>query len=66
MELIPGTDLNPEKKGFTWKLIQFNEEFLDFVLKFDYPEVISMIKPDSIKVIFDNTDYYLKAVEINK
>ena len=42
MELVPGSDYYPHFKTFDWTLDEYDEDSLNFSVKFDQPEFISI------------------------
>ena len=59
MELIPGAEISSSKKEFNWSLNKLDEEDLAMQISFDNPETISIDAPDSIKIIFQKSDYFI-------
>ena len=60
MELVPGSDLYLDKKGFSWELTGQNEYGFSFSVRFENPKYISVGSFDSIKIQFFNTEEYLQ------
>ena len=59
MELIPGSEINLDKKKFNWNLEALDESKLQMSVAFNHPEYISMDAEDSIKISFAKTDYFI-------
>lgn len=66
MELVPGNDLYPDKKGFTWELSKYDETGMGFKITFEHPKYISIETPDTLKITFEHTDAYLMPQDASK
>ena len=59
LQLIPGNDIYPDKKGFEWQLKSYSEKSMEYKVTFEHPNYISVGDPDTLKVVFNNTSTYL-------
>ena len=63
MKLIPGNLINQDKKGFKWKIEEFDQTRLMLKFEFINPEYISLGDPDTMKITLKKTEAWLKPVD---
>ena len=59
MELVPGSETSLSKKKFNWSLVELEESKLSMQVTFENPQYISIDVPDSIKIRFTKSDYFI-------
>ena len=60
LEYIPGQAFMAEDKTFSWRLLRFDSEGFKIELLFDNPDSISMNVQDHIKIVFNNTNFFMR------
>ena len=59
--------MHVEKKTFNWTLTTLGVDTMELNFMFDHPSYISQdVKPDTIKITFLNTPYYLIPQDSSK
>lgn len=66
MEYVPGSAYMAEKKTFEWHLVRFDSDSIQVRLIFDDPGIVSMNNEDQMKVVFNNTSFFMKPLSDTK
>ena len=59
LEYVPGSDYKAEEMTFTWILTKFDTEGIAMEIEFDNPDGVSSYAQDSMKMVFQNTNFFL-------
>ena len=60
VQLIPHTDVDVDKKGFSWKLAKYDEGQIGIAVKWQNPAYVSVGGIDKLKITFNNTKTFIK------